>query len=148
MSRFITSLVAVTFAGLLQGAPWFSIAGVKPDLVLVLTFIFFLIIERDWIERLALVLVAELAIQFTALPDIYGFVFIFITVACGFVMDRVRLQPRLMLIFAILVSTIVLNATGPLQPLVTAEEIFYNLVLAAALYLIIELIYGKKVFAR
>jgi len=148
MLRFITSLVSVVIAGFIQSAPWFAIAGVKPDLVLVLTLIFFVVLGHDWIERLALALTAELSLQFAPPPDAYGFTFLGAAIVCGLAMDYLRLQPRLTLAVTTVFATVALNVVGSLQWVVMIEETIYNLALAMAIYTFIEFAYGKKLFAR
>ncbi len=148
MSRFITSLIVVVLAGVLQSSSWFQVAGVKPDLVLVLVPIFFMILGTDWIERLALVLSAELSLQFAPVPGIHDFAFIAVLVASGILMDYVRLQPRAILSIIIILATAILGAFGGTQWLVTLEETIFNLILVLTIYTLIEFLYGKKLFSR
>jgi hypothetical protein len=148
MLRFITNLASVVLAGFIQSTPWFAIAGVKPNLVLVLTLIFFIVFEYDWLERVALALTAELSLQFAPTPDTYGFVFLGVVIVCGLAIDYLHLQPRLTLAVTTVFATVILNIVGALQWVVMTEETIYNLVLAAVIYALIEFIYGKKLFTR
>jgi len=148
MLRFLISLIVIALSGFIQSASWFSIAGVKPNLVLVLTLVFFALLERGWVERLAIALTAELSIQFAPLPDIYGIVFLFVVIVCGIAMDYLRLQPILVLTGLVIVSTVTLNVIGSVQFVIALEEVIYNLVLVWIIYLAIEFLYGKKILTR
>ncbi len=145
MLRFTINLLLIIFAGLLQSATWFVFMGVKPDLVMVLV-LAMVISDRDWVDRLAFILIGEFMLQFGPNPDIYSLIFLGLMVVSAVVFDYVNFQQYLVLGAVTLVTTVLMNVYGHVQLSVVLTEIAYNLVLVVPIYTILSSSYGKKVY--
>jgi hypothetical protein len=147
MLRFIISLIAVALAGIIQTTPWFQIAGVKPDLVLVLALIFISVLNRDWIERFAIILTAELFLGLTPSPDLYGSIFMGLLIIAALVLDYLRLQPKIGLTITVAVATIILNLSGSWSLQTIILETLYNLVAFIIIYTLTEHLWPNDIRA-
>jgi hypothetical protein len=119
--------------------------GVKPDLVMVLV-LAMVISDRDWVDRLAFILIGEFMLQFGPNPDIYSLIFLGLMVVSAVVFDYVNFQQYLVLGAVTLVTTVLMNVYGHVQLSVVLTEIAYNLVLVVPIYTILSSSYGKKVY--
>ncbi len=144
MLRFVINLALIIAAGLLQLSTWFVFAGVKPNLVMALTLVI-IIIDHNWFERLAFILVAELMLQFAPVPDIYNLIFLGLMMVSALVFDYLRLQHYLILGVTITLATIFIDVYGRVQWGMVLTEVAYNLVLVILIYTVINTFYGQKV---
>ncbi|MCL4405170.1 MAG: hypothetical protein M1361_00120 [Patescibacteria group bacterium] len=137
-------MILIIVAGLLQSATWFTLAGVKSDLVMVLVLVM-LMIDHDWLDRLALILLGELMLQFGPRPDIYSIIFLGLMVISALVIDLVSLQPYLTLGSVVVAATILMNVYGHIPWSIILTESAYNLVLAILFYTVLKRPYGQKI---
>lgn len=143
MLRFVVNLSLIVVGGLFQSAIWFVFAGVKPDIVMTVVIVA-LIVDHDWMDRLAFILLGELMLQFGPGPDIYDIIFLGLMVISAVVIDHVSLQQYLTLGSVTVAATILMNIYGRVQFTIILTELAYNLVLAILLYTVFKVTLWQK----
>lgn len=108
MLIFLTSLGATLFFGILQNTYLLSVAGIKPNLILVIA-LAYAFVEKDWLKRSAIILTA----LFTLAISPYGGIGFIITATALFLsvalVDTLPWKALANTLVALVLGTFVIN---------------------------------------
>ncbi len=146
---FLTGIILVLLAGLLQNTELISFYSVKVNLVLILLLVLIFFVH-DLRYYLILALEGVLLLKVAPGLDVQTLVLLFLVLAAFYLKKRLVWQPVFSNALLIAVATVLFYALADFNFMIYSTptlilEIIYNTIGGSALYLALERVYGVRI---
>jgi hypothetical protein len=142
MWQFIISLLLVAALALIQLTNWFSVANLKPNLILALLASLTLF-EPNWLKRSIFIFTAVFLLKFSPTLNWLDLILLLSLYLVMVLIDNLPWLKPVNLLVALVAGTILLNLDN-FRPALVFPELIGNIFLSFLFFSLLKLIYGEK----